>query len=195
MRTNIVRILFIAFTLSACNSQTKSNDSQKDSSLFLNEYIQLGDSALNLVGKGVLTPDVTEDSFFNLMDKSLGGVAFETARATCKDGLINGLFYISRSTNEVDSFQVKVGKLFSNLCAKYGKPVKDSTYVEREGDIIAKHYEHIYEWRTATKVVSVTMVKNELYALGGGEMYIMRASVGLQDSIVKKHNLTNLFYK
>ena len=36
---------------------TGSNTSQKDSSLYLNDSIQIGDTAINLVGKGWLVPD------------------------------------------------------------------------------------------------------------------------------------------
>lgn len=177
----------------SCSNRTKGDGAQIDSSLYLTNNIQLGDSVINLVGKGILTPDASTDEFFNLTDKTLGGVPFEIARATSKDGLINGLSYIGSSTNEADSFQVVVEKMFPNLCSKYGKPVKDSTYMEK--DELAKHYSHEYEWRTPNKIVCVVIQKTKWFVLGGGNTYSMIASVDIQDSVVIKHNLTNVFYE
>ena len=37
--------------------RTGSNTSQKDSSLYLNDSIQIGDTVINLIGKGWVVPD------------------------------------------------------------------------------------------------------------------------------------------
>ena len=186
-------IFLIATTLLSCTNQTGKETAQIDSSLFLNDSIQIGDTAMNLVGKGWLVPDTKYEEYFDLTDKKFGGIIFETARATTKDGRINGFSYISKSLKNKDAFQAMTSKLFVALSKEYGKPTKDSSYVEK--DDMGVHHLHDYVWESKCRMVSVTIHRNEWTWFGGEDTYSILASVDIQDSIVKKKHLSNLFYK
>jgi len=192
MKKVLLAVMPILLLLS-CGNRAGKSSSQTDSSLYLNDSIQLGDTAMNLVGKGWLVPDTKYDGYFDLMNKSLVGVSFETARATTKDGRINGFSYISKSFQSKDVFQGVTNKLFVALCKEYGKPTKDSSYLEK--DDAGKHHMHDYIWESKNRCVSVTIHRSEWTLFGGDDTYSVIASVDIQDSIVKKKHLSNLFYK
>ena len=50
-----------ATTLSSCTSKTGRDTSQIDSCLYLNDKIQVGDTAMSLVGKGIIVPNADDD--------------------------------------------------------------------------------------------------------------------------------------
>ncbi len=70
---------------------------KKTAACTLTTAYKLGDTAINLVGKGWLVPDPEYKDMYNLTDKKLGDVSFEKARAIVKDGLVNSFSYISKS--------------------------------------------------------------------------------------------------
>lgn len=179
--------------LASCGNRAGKNISQIDSSLYLNDSIRLGDTAMNLVGKGWIVPDTEYECYFDLTNDKFGGVPFKTARATTKDGRINGLSYISESFKDKDAFQMVTSKVFVQLSKEYGKPTRDSSYIEK--DDAGKHFCHDYMWESKYRMVSVTIHKSEWALFGGDNTYSMLASVDIQDSIVKKKNLSNLFYR
>ena len=172
---------------------TGSNTSQKDSSLYLNDSIQIGDTAINLVGKGWLVPDPEYKDMYNLTDKKLGDVSFEKARAIVKDGLVNSFSYISKSYESKSEFQAFESKLFVSLSREYGKPTKDSSYVEKEEG--ASHFMRDYVWGNKYRTVLVTINRSQWFMFGGDNEYSILAYVDIQDSIIKKKHLEHLFYK
>lgn len=173
---------------------TGSNTSQKDSSLYLNDSIQIGDTAINLVGKGWLVPDPEYKDMYNLTDKKLGDVSFEKARAIVKDGLVNSFSYISKSYESKSEFQAFESKLFVSLSREYGKPTKDSSYVEKEEEG-SRHFMRDYVWENKYRTVLVTINRSQWFMFGGDNMYSILAYVDIQDSIIKKKHLEHLFYK
>lgn len=172
---------------------TGSNTSQKDSSLYLNDSIQIGDTAINLVGKGWLVPDPEYKDMYNLTDKKLGDVSFEKARAIVKDGLVNSFSYISKSYESKSEFQAFESKLFVSFSREYGKPTKDSSYVEKEEG--ARHFMRDYVWENKYRTVLVTINRSQWFMFGGDNEYSILAYVDIQDSIIKKKHLEHLFYK
>lgn len=172
---------------------TGSNTSQKDSSLYLNDSIQIGDTAINLVGKGWLVPDPEYKDMYNLTDKKLGDVSFEKARAIVKDGLVNSFSYISKSYESKSEFQAFESKLFVSLSREYGKPTKDSSYVEKEEE--ARHFMRDYVWENKYRTVLVTINRSQWFMFGGDNEYSILVYVDIQDSIIKKKHLEHLFYK
>ena len=172
---------------------TGSNTSQKDSSLYLNDSIQIGDTAINLVGKGWLVPDPEYKDMYNLTDKKLGDVSFEKARAIVKDGLVNSFSYISKSYESKSEFQAFESKLFVSLSREYGKPTKDSLYVEKEEG--ARHFMRDYVLENKYRTVLVTINRSQWFMFGGDNEYSILAYVDIQDSIIKKKHLEHLFYK
>lgn len=172
---------------------TGSDTSQKDSSLYLNDSIQIGDTAINLVGKGLLVPDPEYKDMYNLTDKRLGDASFEKARAIVKDGLVNSFSYISNSYENKSEFQAFESKLFVSLSREYGKPTKDSSYVESEEG--SKHFMRDYVWENKYRTVLVTINRSRWFMFGGDDMYSILAYVNIQDSIIKKKHLEHLFYE
>lgn len=168
---------------------TNSKTSFVDSSLYLNNNIQFGDTAMALATKGFITPDIESDETFNLTDKSLFGVNFEKAIAYTTKGRIRVLSYIGKSYNNAKEFESEISKLFPNLCKKYGKPSMDTTYIEKD-DVATRHY-HEYKWTTPSRVTSVSTYR-AVWSFLGGDTYSILAQVEIQDSIIKKHNLTYL---
>lgn len=190
--TFALTLLFVGI-LSFCGCGTGSNTSQKDSCLYLNDSIQIGDTAINLVGKGWLVPDPEYKDMYNLTDKKLGDALFEKARAIVKDGLVNGFSYISKSYENKSEFQTFESKLFVSLSREYGKPTKDSSYVENEEG--SKHFMRDYVWENKYRTVLVTINRSQWFMFGGDNMYSILAYVNIQDSIIKKKHLEHLFYK
>lgn len=162
-------------------------------SLYLNDSIQIGDTAMNFVGKGWLVPDPEYKDMYNLTDKELGDVSFEKARAVVKDGLVNGFSYISKSYQDKSEFQNFESKLFVSLSKEYGKPSRDSSYVENEEG--AKHFMHDYVWENRHRKILVTINRSQWLMFGGDDMYSILAYVNIQDSIIKKKHLEHLFYR
>lgn len=179
------------YSFSGC--RTGCNTSQIDSSLYLNDSIQIGDTVINLIGKGWLVPDPEYKDMYNLTDKKLGDVSFEKARANVKDGIVNGFSYISNSYRDKDEFQAFESKLFVSLSKEYGKPTRDSSYVESEED--SKHFMHDYVWENKHRTILVTINRSQWLLFGGDNMYSILAYVNIQDSIIKKKHLEHLFYR
>lgn len=173
--------------------RTGSNTSQKDSSLYLNDSIQIGDTVINLIGKGWVVPDPEYKDMYNLTDKKLGDVSFGKARANVKDGIVNGFSYISNSYRDKDEFQAFESKLFVSLSKEYGKPTRDSSYVESEED--SKNFMHDYVWENKHRTILVTINRTQWILFGGDDMYSILAYVNIQDSIIKKKHLEHLFYR
>ena len=183
-----------ATMLPSCMTKTARSNLQIDSSLYLNDKIQLGDTAMSLVGKGVLVPDTDNEEYFDLTNKTFAGVIFDKARAVTKDERIKCLLYVSESYDNKDDFQKEKNKLFVYLCKEYGKPSKDSSYVEK--DEAPDSYAHDYTWERKTRIVSVTIRRNEWpYWLGGCKTYNSFVLVTIQDSILQRKNLQSLSVK
>lgn len=96
---NILHMFAIISTtatmLSSCLAKTDRSTLQTDSSLYLNDKIQLGDTAMSLVGRGILVPDTDNEEYFDLVNKTFAGVVFDEARAVSKDERIKCLSYIT----------------------------------------------------------------------------------------------------
>lgn len=183
-----------ATTMSSCTSKTGRDTSQTDSCLYLNDKIQVGDTAMSLVGKGILTPSADYEEYFDLMDKTFAGVEFDEARAVSKDKRIKCLSYISKSYKDKEDFLKDKNKLFVKLCKEYGKPSKDSSWVEKEDALYENSHDYI--WESKSRVVSVTIHRKEwAYWLGGGTTYTAFAQVEIQDSVLQRKNLQTLSLK
>ena len=104
------------------------------------------------------------------------------------------MLYVSESYDNKDDFQKEKNKLFVYLCKEYGKPSKDSSYVEK--DEAPDSYAHDYTWESKTRIVSVTIRRNEWpYWLGGCKTYNSFVLVTIQDSILQRKNLQSLSVK
>lgn len=184
----------IATTQSFCASKTGRDTSQTDSCLYLNDKIQVGDTAMSLVGKGILAPDADYECYFDLIDKTFAGIEFDKARTVIKDERVKCLSYISKTYKDKEAFLKDKNKLFVELCKKYGKPSKDSSYVEKED--VFDDYSHDYTWESKSRVVSITISREKwAYWLGGNTTYVVLAYVKIQDSILQRKNLQALSSK
>lgn len=180
--------------MSSCMAKTYRSTSQIDSSLYLNDKIQVGDTAMSLVGKGILVPDADNEEYFDLIDKTFAGVVFKDARAVSKDERIKCLSYISKSYENKEDFLKDKNKIFVELFKEYGNPSKDSSYVEK--DEAPDSYNHTYIWESKTRVVSVTICRNEWPDwLTGRTTYTSFVLVAIQDSVLKRKNLLSLSMK
>lgn len=183
-----------ATMMSSCMAKTDRSTSQIDSSLYLNKKIQVGDTAMSLVGKGMLVPDADNEEYFDLMNKTFAGVIFKDARAVAKDERIKCLYYASKSYDNKEDFLKEKNKLFVELCKEYGKPSKDSSYVEKNE--APDSYNHKYTWESKNRIVDVWICRNEWpYWLGGNETYNSSVLVAIQDSVLKRKNLLSLSMK
>lgn len=183
-----------ATMMSSCMAKTDRSTSQIDSSLYLNDKIQVGDTAMSLVGKGILVPDADNEEYFDLIDKTFAGVVFKDARAVSKDERIKCLYYASKSYDNKEDFLKDKNKLFVELCKEYGKPAKDSSYVEK--DEAQDSYNHKYTWESKTRIVNVWIRRDEWsYWLGGNETYHSSVLVAIQDSVLQRKNLLSLSMK
>lgn len=180
-----------ATMLSSCLAKTDRSTLQTDSSLYLNDKIQLGDTAMSLVGRGILVPDTDNEEYFDLANKTFAGVVFDEARAVSKDERIKCLSYISKSYENKEDFLKDKNKIFVELCKEYGKPAKDSSYVEKQEAPDA--YLHDYTWKSKSRVVSVTICRNEWPDwLTGRTTYTSFVLVTIQDSVLQRKNLQSL---
>lgn len=192
---NILHMFAIISTtatmLSSCLAKTDRSTLQTDSSLYLNDKIQLGDTAMSLVGRGILVPDTDNEEYFDLVNKTFAGVVFDEARAVSKDERIKCLSYISKSYENKEDFLKDKNKIFVELCKEYGKPAKDSSYVEKQEAPDA--YLHDYTWKSKSRVVSVTICRNEWPDwLTGRTTYTSFVLVTIQDSVLQRKNLQSL---
>ena len=188
----IAILIFVLATNLVGTGCTNSKASFVDSSLYLNDNIQFGDTAMTLATRGFVTPAFEDEEPFNLTDKSLFGISFEKARAYTTNGRIRVLSYIGKSYDNAKDFETETSKLFSNLCQKYGKPSSDTTYIEKD-DVATRHY-HDYKWATYSRITSVSTYRS-VWSFLGGDTYGLLAQVDIQDSIIRKHNLTILLPK
>lgn len=180
-----------ATMLSSCLAKTDRSTLQTDSSLYLNDKIQLGDTAMSLVGRGILVPDTDNEEYFDLVNKTFAGVVFDEARAVSKDERIKCLSYISKSYENKEDFLKDKNKIFVELCKEYGKPAKDSSYVEKQEAPDA--YLHDYTWKSKSRVVSVTICRKEWPDwLTGRTTYTSFVLVTIQDSVLQRKNLQSL---
>lgn len=183
-----------ATMLSSCLAKTDRSTLQTDSSLYLNDKIQLGDTAMSLVGRGILVPDTDNEEYFDLANKTFAGVVFDEARAVAKDDRIKCLFYAIDSYENKDDFSKEKNKLFVSLCKEYGKPSEDSSYVEKEDALDI--YSHDYIWESKTRNISVTINRKEwAYWLGGRNTYNLSVLVTIQDSVIQRKHLQSLSMK
>ena len=111
----IAILIFVLATNLVGTGCTNSKASFVDSSLYLNDNIQFGDTAMTLATRGFVTPDFEDEETFNLTDKSLFGISFEKARAYTTNGRIRVLSYIGKSYDNAKDFETETSKLFSNL--------------------------------------------------------------------------------
>lgn len=79
--------------------------SHADSSLYFNDQVKLGDTAVNLVKSGVLTPDIESSNLFHLTSNSFAGVNFRQNIVATRNGIVNGLFYFSDNYNDESKYQ------------------------------------------------------------------------------------------
>ena len=109
----IAILIFVLATNLVGTGCTNSKASFVDSSLYLNDNIQFGDTAMTLATRGFVTPDFEDEETFNLTDKSLFGISFEKARAYTTNGRIRVLSYIGKSYDNAKDFETETSKLFS----------------------------------------------------------------------------------
>ena len=65
---------------------------------------------------------------------------------------------------------------------------------EEDDQKLFKRISQEYTWESPTKTVSLTIAKSEAAPGWGNDTYSMLVFVALQDSIVEKYHLKNLFY-
>ena len=163
-----------------------------DSSLYLNDKIQMGDTVLNLVKKGLAIPEVGYEGSYLLTDNTFAGIAFKCqAKIRHKDGRVNSLSYISDSYADQDAFQADLAKFFKYMSDRPYKMTVGSA--EKDDQKLFKAKSQEYKWESPTKTVFFTTSKHEHAPGWGGDTYSMIVLVALQDSIIEKHHLTNLF--
>ena len=189
-----IPLALVALSFSCGGNQSKAENLPKaDSSLYLNEKIQMGDTVLNLVKKGLAVPDVDYEDSYLLTDNTFAGIAFKCqALIRHKDGRVNSLSYISDSYTNKDAFQSDVTKFFKYMSVRQYTMTVGSREEDDQKLFKAKSQE--YTWESPTKTVSLTTTKSEAAPGWGNDTYSMRVFVALQDSIVEKYHLKNLFY-
>lgn len=155
----IIGFICLCMMVTSCGKMFKSQCSDVDSSLYLNKNIQYGDSAYNLVERGLATPDIKYSFFYNLRDVTLDGISFERATANLNDS--NIVVQLEYSVFDDDEFVIKakVDSLSTICFRKYGKPIKDSTYVEK--DWTGTEKEHKFDFSGKYKVISVSLYNND----------------------------------
>lgn len=165
----------------------------KDSSLFLNKHVQLGDSAQSLIRRGIVTPDISMEDVYHPLDETYAGVDFREATILTKDGRVNGIFYISHTYNSEDAFRRDFSKVLSYLNQGY-KQTTDTSYTGKEP--LFKVTTRDYTFVSPTHVVELSFNEKRWKPYPTGEKtYSFSLMIDIQDSIIKKHHLENLFYK
>ena len=90
--------ILLSGCLSTCHNGIAENVPQhSDSSLYLNNTIQVGDTAMRLVERGIMTPDIENKNLYNLVDNTFLGINFNRSIVSTYNGLVNGLFLFSRN--------------------------------------------------------------------------------------------------
>ena len=163
--------------------------SHADSSLYFNDQVKLGDTAVSLVKSGVLTPDIESSNLFHLTSNSFAGVNFRQNIVATRNGIVNGLFYFSDNYNDESKYQNELKTLFENIGKTYNKQTKDTTYMI-SGSILDA-YVHEYEWESPTKKISLFLNKKEMGL--SASAYDIQLYITIQDSIVKKYGFSHLF--
>ena len=161
----------------------------KDSSLFLNKHVQLGDSAQSLIRRGIVTPDISMEGVYHPLDETYAGVDFREATILTKDGRVNGIFYISQTYNSEDAFRRDFSKVLSYLNQGY-KQTTDTSYTGKEP--LFKVTTRDYTFVSPKQVIELSFDEKRWKPYPTGEKTLM---IDIQDSIIKKHHLENLFYK
>ena len=162
-----------------------------DSSLYLNDKVQMGDTVLNLVKKGLAVTEVGYENSYLLTDNTFAGIAFKCqAKIRHKDGRVNSLSYISDSYADKDAFQADLAKFFKYMS---DRPYKMTVGPAEEHDEkIFKDKSQEYTWESPTRRVFLTTSMKESAPGWGGDTYSMLVFVDLQDSTIEKYHLTNL---
>ena len=165
----------------------------KDSSLFLNKHVQLGDSAQSLIRRGIVTPDISMEGVYHPLDETYAGVDFREATILTKDGRVNGIFYISQTYNSEDAFRRDFSKVLSYLNQGY-KRTTDTSYTGKEP--LFKVTTRDYTFVSPKQVIELSFDEKRWKPYPTGEKtYSFSLMIDIQDSIIKKHHLENLFYK
>lgn len=188
-----VPLAVAVLTLSCKGNPSKVAETKTvDSSLYLNDKVQMGDTVLSLVKEGLAVPEAGYEDSYLLTDNTFAGIAFKCqAKIRHKDGRVNSLSYISDSYADKDAFQTDLAKFFKYMSARPYKMTVGSA--EEDDQKLFKDKSQEYTWESPTKKISLSTSKHE-YAPGwGGDTYSMLVFVALQDSIIEKYHLTNLF--
>lgn len=186
-----VPLAVAVLTLSCKGNPAKVAETKTvDSSLYLNDKVQMGDTVLNLVKKGLAVPDVDIEGSYLLTDNTFAGIAFKCqAKIRHKSGRVNSLSYISDSYADKDAFQADLAKFFKYMS---DRQYKMTVGAAADDEKIFKDKSQEYTWESPTRRVFLTTSKHE-YAPGwGGDTYSMLVFVDLQDSTIEKYHLTNL---
>jgi hypothetical protein len=184
-----VILLVLTFSFSCSGNSTKSGKSSVDSSLYFNDKIKLGDTAINLVKSGILTPDIETSVLYHLTSNSFAGVNFKRNIVATRNGLVNGLFYFSANYSDESEYQNELKTLFENIGRTYNKQTKDTTYTVDNSMFDA--YVHEYEWTSPTKRISLFLNRRDMGM--SIHAYDIQLYITIQDSIVKKYGYSHLF--
>lgn len=184
-----VILLVLTFSFSCSGNSTKSGKSSVDSSLYFNDKIKLGDTAINLVKSGILTPDIETSVLYHLTSNSFAGVNFKRNIVATRNGLVNGLFYFSANYSDESEYQNELKTLFENIGRTYNKQTKDTTYTVDNSMFDA--YVHEYEWTSPTKKISLFLNRRDMGM--SIHAYDIQLYITIQDSIVKKYGFSHLF--
>nr|DAH81174.1 MAG TPA: protein of unknown function (DUF4969) [Caudoviricetes sp.] len=182
-------LLVLTFSFSCSGNSTKSGKSSVDSSLYFNDKIKLGDTAINLVKSGILTPDIETSVLYHLTSNSFAGVNFKRNIVATRNGLVNGLFYFSANYSDESEYQNELKTLFENIGRTYNKQTKDTTYTVDNSMFDA--YVHEYEWTSPTKRISLFLNRKDMGM--SIHAYDIQLYITIQDSIVKKYGFSHLF--
>lgn len=182
-------LLVLTFSFSCSGNSTKSGKSSVDSSLYFNDKIKLGDTAINLVKSGILTPDIETSVLYHLTSNSFAGVNFKRNIVATRNGLVNDLFYFSANYSDESEYQNELKTLFENIGRTYNKQTKDTTYTVDNSMFDA--YVHEYEWTSPTKRISLFLNRRDMGM--SIHAYDIQLYITIQDSIVKKYGFSHLF--
>lgn len=180
----ITDFVCLCMIVTSCGGMFKSKSTDVDSSFYLNNNIQYGDSASELAAKGIASPSIESAGWYNLKDKTFEGVYFDHATANLdENNLICGLTYGIWGENE-KAMQNKSDSLTIACFKKYGKPTKDTIYIEEE-TLISTERCHEIHWINKNKNIAVRIYNSE-YHINTHNNYGIIADISLKEDVVKK---------
>lgn len=175
-------MIFVGIMLSCSLGETSKTATEVDSSMYFNKDIKYGDSLSSLIAKGAVTPNIDSEHKPLLMDRSYLGVVFDEAYLFVMNDKAVGLWYCAKSSNK-DSIQSKFNKLNTALYKSVGKPIQDSSYVDKDNRLPMKVVGRYYVW--ATKYQEITINPAVYDWLLDSDEYFLNVYVDIKKEVIK----------